>query len=93
MRAWKRVWKQFWNRLVRSESGQGMTEYVIVVALIAVAAIGAVTVFGDNLRNLFATSADALAGEATANSGAKKADGALRDSRNLDNFAERARGR
>lgn len=87
-----RIWTRF-RKLFRSESGQGMTEYVIVVALIAVAAIGAITVFGDNLRNLFATSADALAGEATGNSGARKADAGTRDSRNLKNFAEKAKGK
>ena len=31
--------------------GQGMTEYIIVVALIAVAAIGVYTLFGQTLRN------------------------------------------
>jgi len=47
---------------IRSESGQGMTEYIIIVALIAIAAIGVVTLFGDNIRKLFGASADALAG-------------------------------
>ena len=43
--------------------GQGMTEYIIIVALIAVAAIGIVTLFGDNIRRLFGASAQAIAGE------------------------------
>ena len=30
--------------------GQGMTEYIIIVALIAVAAIGVYTAFGDIVR-------------------------------------------
>ena len=47
----------------RGRRGQGMTEYVIIVALIAVAAIGVVSLFGDNIRALFATSANALAGD------------------------------
>ena len=42
--------------------GQGMTEYIIIVALIAIAAIGIITLFGDNIRRLFAMSADSLAG-------------------------------
>ena len=50
----------------RNEEGQGMTEYIIVVALIAIAAIGVVTVFGQNLRALFATSAATLGGETSA---------------------------
>ena len=32
-------------------AGQGMTEYIIIVALIAVAAIGIYTLFGQTLRN------------------------------------------
>jgi pilus assembly protein Flp/PilA len=43
--------------------GQGMVEYAIIVALIAVAAIGVVTIFGDNIRSLFAASAQAIAGK------------------------------
>ena len=31
--------------------GQGMTEYIIIIALIAIAAIGAFTFFGDGLRD------------------------------------------
>lgn len=33
------------------QTGQGMTEYIIVVALIAVAAIGVYTLFGQTIRN------------------------------------------
>ena len=51
------------NSLIRSEEGQGMTEYIIIVALIAIAAIAVVTVFGNNLRVLFTNSANALAGQ------------------------------
>ena len=57
-------------RALRRERGQGMTEYIIIVALIAVACIGIVTLFGNNIRALFSDSARALAGEETvANSG------------------------
>lgn len=47
----------------RKERGQGMVEYAIIVALIAVAAIGVVTIFGDNIRALFGASAQAIAGK------------------------------
>ncbi|MHB8420744.1 MAG: hypothetical protein ACYDCL_23550 [Myxococcales bacterium] len=51
--------------------GQGMTEYIIIVALIAIAAVGIVTVFGQNIRSLFGNATDVLAGGTTAaNSGA-----------------------
>jgi len=51
------------NVLIRSEQGQGMTEYIIIVALIAIAAIAVITFFGQNLRALFAASANALGGD------------------------------
>jgi Flp pilus assembly pilin Flp len=50
------------KQLPRKNRGQGMTEYIIIVALIAIAAIGVITLFGDNIRKLFGASAAALAG-------------------------------
>jgi len=49
----------------RRQRGQGMTEYVIIVALIAIGTIGVITIFGDNVRALFANSSNALAGKET----------------------------
>ncbi|PWF63451.1 pilus assembly protein [Shewanella sp. BC20] len=37
--------------LKRKSRGQGMTEYIIIVALIAVAAIGVYSFFGQTIRN------------------------------------------
>ncbi|MGB9598991.1 MAG: hypothetical protein ACPL7I_00440 [Myxococcota bacterium] len=51
------------THLIYGEEGQGMTEYIIIVALIAIAAIGVITVFGDNIRALFKASTNALAGD------------------------------
>jgi pilus assembly protein Flp/PilA len=51
--------KAFWA----DEQGQGMTEYIIIVALIAIAAIGVITLFGQNIAGLFGLSADALTGQ------------------------------
>jgi Tfp pilus assembly protein FimT len=45
------------------ERGQGMTEYIIVVALVAIAAIGVYTAFGKTLRGQMAVTAQALAGK------------------------------
>ncbi len=44
-------------------SGQGMTEYIIIVALIAVAAIAAFTMFGDVVRGQVGTMAAELGGQ------------------------------
>jgi Flp pilus assembly pilin Flp len=54
---------------LRKNRGQGMTEYIIIVALIAIAAIGVITLFGNNIRRLFGASADALAGSTDVSSG------------------------
>jgi len=44
------------------QRGQGMMEYVIIVALIAVAAIGVYSVFGQTMRNQTAGLANEMAG-------------------------------
>lgn len=68
--------------LKNKQRGQGMTEYIIIVALIAVSAIGVYSFFGQTIRNQVAGlsaemsgqnsdtqigAAQASAGEATAN--------------------------
>lgn len=60
--------------------GQGMTEYIIIVALIAVAAIGVYQAFGDVVRSQTSIAATTLGGMDTKNgrklndAAAKKAD-------------------
>jgi pilus assembly protein Flp/PilA len=69
----------------RKARGQGMTEYIIIVALIAIAAIGVITLFGDNVRQLFAASAQALAGnDNVANGGTTAQQSTMK--KNLSNF-------
>lgn len=46
--------------------GQGMMEYIIIVALIAIAAIGTYGVFGQTVRNQSAGLAKELAGRSSA---------------------------
>ncbi|RTL51170.1 MAG: pilus assembly protein [Rhodocyclaceae bacterium] len=46
----------------RKQFGQGMTEYIIIVALIAVAAIGVYALFGKTIRNQVAGLAGEVAG-------------------------------
>ncbi len=43
-------------------AGQGLTEYIIIVALVAIAAIGVVNIFGNQLRNQFSTIIAAMSG-------------------------------
>lgn len=80
----------------RKVRGQGMTEYIIIVALIAVAAIGVYNFFGKTVRHQTAGIAAALGGDETkaksANSDGKKAGGdATADagnSKGLENFTD-----
>ena len=51
------------NKLHAAQSGQGMTEYIIIVALIAVAAIGVYSYFGQTLRQQTTGMAQELAGK------------------------------
>jgi Flp pilus assembly pilin Flp len=70
----------------RKNRGQGMTEYIIIVALIAIAAIGVITLFGDNVRAIFGASTEALNGTAnvTVNTTSKAT---TYSSKNIKNFS------
>ncbi len=73
---------------LRNRRGQGLTEYIIVVALVAIAAIGVVNIFGNQLRHQFATMVKAMAGSADAkvtNLGDKATDEA--NEKNLSTYA------
>ncbi|WP_249869049.1 Flp family type IVb pilin [Oceanobacillus saliphilus] len=48
-------------RLLKEEEGQAMTEYGLLVGLIAVAVIGALVLVGDELEAVFTTIKDELA--------------------------------
>ena len=80
--------KLFASKSLRHVRGQGMTEYIIIVALIAIAAIGVITLFGKNIRNLFATSADALAGSTSVSAGTAKSGNSERKVKGLSDFAQ-----
>lgn len=50
--------------------GQGMTEYIIIVALIAIAAIVVYNMFGDTVRGQVGDMAAELGGQTATNQGA-----------------------
>ncbi len=76
--------------------GQGMTEYIIIVALIAIAAIAVYGFFGDTLRSQMGTLSAELAGDTAASGKAQeqaktKAGDAIDDgakSKKLTNFKD-----
>lgn len=75
------------RKIRASRRGQGMTEYIIIVALIAIAAIAVIMLFGDNIRALFSTADNALAGMEEAETNTHKAEQGHYDHRNLKTFA------
>lgn len=74
------------QKMRKGRKAQGMTEYIIIVALIAIAAIGVVTLFGNNLRRIFGSANDALAGEQNQETKAKETKGSLLKSKKLNTF-------
>ena len=79
------------------QAGQGMTEYIIIVALIAVAAIGIYTLFGQTLRNQTAGLALEMSGQdaagaiGNAQANANTAQTNANARKGLDNFNENNR--
>lgn len=52
----------------RYQRGQGMTEYIIIVALIAIASITVVSMFGGTVRNQVGGMAQELSGQSASDS-------------------------
>lgn len=42
------------RRFVREEEGQGLVEYALIIALIAIVAIGGLTMAGGKVKDMFA---------------------------------------
>lgn len=72
----------------RSDAGQGMTEYIIVVALIAIAAIGVTTAFGGNVRGLMGATTAALAGDTSVQVRTQRAPEGTIATKTLKNFGQ-----
>jgi len=76
--------------------GQGMTEYIIIVALIAIAAIVVYNLFGDTVRGQVGDMAAELGGDTASGQGATKAAAAAaeatNDTYNLGDFKQSETG-
>ena len=55
----------------KSEKGQGLTEYGLILLLVAVAAIGIMTIFGSQIKEKLTTITSALSGNKTVQSDVK----------------------
>lgn len=64
--------------------GQGATEYVIILVLVAIASIAVITVFGDQLRELFNVGTKRLQGDSTTQP--QQFDGSGEVQKGLNNF-------
>lgn len=75
----------FTPRTARRQRGQGMTEYIIIVALIGVAAIAVYQLFGQTIRSQMSGIANEVAGQSAkpaidaAKASAGKADAERKD--------------
>ena len=78
----------------KNQLGQGMTEYIIIVALVAVAAIGVYSAFGNAIKSQMAVMTGEIAGtpntaaaaKAQSDAAAGAAAGAV--NKNLQNFSQ-----
>ncbi len=78
------------------QKGQGMTEYIIIVALIAVSAIGVYSFFGQTIRNQVAGLSSEMSGQdsqaqiTAAQASAGEATSVAAEDYNLGNYNEAA---
>ncbi len=54
--------KNFFRDLQKNESGQTLTEYALILAVIAIAAVAVMTLLGDEIGNVFQSVIDTLTG-------------------------------
>ncbi|MFC0676555.1 pilus assembly protein [Lysobacter korlensis] len=91
-----RIERRFGSR--NRQFGQGMTEYIIIVALIAIAAIGVYTAFGKVTRGQMSVMTSELAGQTSASGrtattqGTTKANTQAAAEKNLSNYEASNRG-
>jgi len=75
-----KVLQHRWGR-----KGQSTAEYIIIVALVAIGSIALITLFGNQIRELFRASTDQIAGNAAADA-ADMGGGAAGTNKGLNNF-------
>lgn len=60
---------KFIKTLLKDESGQAVSEYALIVGLILIAAIGAFSLIGDEIKKIFNNLLNALKGTSSTPSG------------------------
>ena len=51
------IWWEALKTSIRSQKGQGMVEYGLILALVSLSVIAAVTLMGNNVGNMFTNAA------------------------------------
>ena len=75
-------------KMLRNKKGQGMSEYLIILALVAIATIGAVIFFADNVREQISNLADEIGGADVVVTVDAAFSGQGRDTYDLSDFTE-----
>lgn len=78
------------SKNIRSQKGQGLVEYLIIVAIIAIGSISIIKVVGGNLSVQFANVAQALGGNGSRKKEAHEVTDNMYKKRDLGNFFEGA---
>ncbi len=83
----------FTLRSIRRKSGQGMTEYIVIVALVAVGAILIVTLFGTQIKETFHRITGTVGGQdttdKTSSKNTKDSDKEATTKRQMDTFDDK----
>ena len=66
--------------------GQGMTEYIIIISLIAIAGIGAFSFFGDGMKEVIGTTTEELTGKDSTTTQSDKGDARISETRGMDDY-------
>lgn len=53
--------------MLKSNKGQGMVEYILIIVLIVIVAIVGVKLFGKNVNEIFTSSSEKISQEASVN--------------------------
>ena len=76
------------NRLIANTKGQGLVEYLIIVAIVAIGSISVIKVVGGNLNVQFANIAQALGGTRSRKKEAHEVTDGMYKKKDLGNFFE-----
>ncbi len=52
--------RELWNRFLKDESGQGLVEYALIIALVAIGLIAILTLLRNSIGEVFDKSRNAL---------------------------------